>query len=177
MWWAWRCPVKTPFQKPVHSALGTEASRRPLTISSFRASLSIREAAWSASSAQRAGLAPECSKCFPASRFDFFCPILLLVLSLGTQTLSRLLLLEHSAFNRKTLGSLKVSGVQIQQVSQYQYVESFLYCPKDFCATGQDPMVRQNEWEVHTFPWWSKWGAEDGDQLTHHSHFPFSVDF
>ena len=123
----------------------------------------------------RAG--PECSKCFPASRFDFFCPILLLVLSLGTQTLSRLLLLEHSAFNRKTLGSLKVSGVQIQQVSQYQYVESFLYCPKDFCATGQDPMVRQNEWEVHTFPWWSKWGAEDGDQLTHHSHFPFSVDF
>lgn len=145
MWWTWRCPIKTPFQKPVHSALGTEASRQSPTISSFMASLSIRGPAWSASSAQCAGLAPECSKCLPASRFDFFCPILLLVLSLGTQTLFRLLLLEHSAFNRKMLGSLKVSGVQIQQASQNQYVESFLYCPKDFCTPGQDPMVRQNE--------------------------------
>lgn len=88
---------------------------------------------------------PQSAPSVPASRFDFFCPILLLVLSLDPQTLSQLLLLEHSAFNSKMLGSLQVSSVQIPKVCQHRYDESFLYCPKDFCTPGQDLMVRQNE--------------------------------
>lgn len=68
VWWTSRCPVKIPFQKPVHSALGTEAADglQP-SAPSGPASASARPA-WAATSAQRgplerAVLPPECSKC------------------------------------------------------------------------------------------------------------------
>ena len=69
---------------------------------------------------------PQSAPSVPASRFDFFCPILFLMLSLDPQTLSRLLLLEHSAFNSKMLGSLSTS---------LQDTPNFVFC-QQICLLG-----------------------------------------
>ena len=91
----------------------------------------------------------------------FFCS------PLATQTLSQLLLLENSVHNRKTLGSLQVSGVRLLKVCQHQYVESFLYCPQRLLHSWERPHGEiQNEWEVHAFLRQSEWGVEEGDGLT-----------
>lgn len=136
--------------------VGSEASRWPSTNNSSRASLSFRGGqpgphllpSGDHPGGQRLpqnspGVGVHLSWTSFA-QFYFFC------FPLAPQTPSQLLLLENSACNKKTLGSLRVSGVQLRKVCQHQYVESFLYCPTEFYTPARDPMVRLRRSERFT---------------------------
>lgn len=135
-------PRKIPFQKPVHSALATEAAdglnhqllqgqppqpqrgQPELPLLPSRGPLGVQ-------------CCPQSAPGVPASRFDFFCPILLLVLSLDPQTLSQLLLLEHSAFNNQDARFSAGQQCPDTKVCQHRYMNRFFIAPKTFALLGR----------------------------------------